>query len=291
MQLISTQLQELCNKAIEAALQAGELISSYTNTEVKVNHKESMHSLSSQVVTEVDVKSQDIILNILKPTMEKYDLALLTEESTDDCSRFEKDYFWCIDPMDGTLSFIKNVPGYSVAIALVDKNGMPQIGVVYDPVTGTLYHAIKGQGAFKDKEPWSPELPAPSNERPMTLVMDWNFPEHQLYDKTVEHLKKLGCDLNIITDGGAVMSAMWVLENAPACYFKLPKKTQGGGSLWDFAASTCIVNETNAKLCNMSGGHLDLNRKDSTFLNHQGSLCSSNTDLAKDFMNWYHEIN
>jgi len=123
MNLTSTNLSNLCKTAIEAAKQAGRLINSYTNKNITVQNKEAADSLASQVVTEVDVKAQDIILGVLSPTLEKYDLALLTEESVDDKSRFEKDYFWCIDPMDGTLAFTEKTPGYAVSVALVSKNG------------------------------------------------------------------------------------------------------------------------------------------------------------------------
>ena len=55
-----------------------------------------------------------------------YDLALLTEESEDDRSCFEKDYFWCIDPLDGTLPFTRNEAGYSVSIGLVAEMVRPE---------------------------------------------------------------------------------------------------------------------------------------------------------------------
>ena len=54
---------------------------------------------------------------------ERYDLALLTEELEDDGSRHVKDYFWCIDPIDGTLPFTQKKPGYGVSIALVARDG------------------------------------------------------------------------------------------------------------------------------------------------------------------------
>jgi myo-inositol-1(or 4)-monophosphatase len=114
-----------------------------------LNTKNGGASLAAQVVTEVDHLSQDIILKTLHPSCLIYDLALLSEESPDDNQRLQKDYFWCIDPLDGTLPFIESVPGYSVSIALVSREGQSMLGVVYDPVTQTLYHAIQGQGLGK----------------------------------------------------------------------------------------------------------------------------------------------
>ena len=100
-------LQLLAESAVVAARTAGRIISRYSNQEIEVEHKDGGHTYASQVVTEVDRKAQDAILEILNPSCDEYDFALLTEESEDDHSRFQKDYFWCIDPLDGTLPFTK----------------------------------------------------------------------------------------------------------------------------------------------------------------------------------------
>jgi 3'-phosphoadenosine 5'-phosphosulfate (PAPS) 3'-phosphatase len=69
-----------------------------------------------------------------------------------------------------------------------------------------------------------------------------------------------------------VLNAIRVLENGPACMLKFPKKEQGGGSIWDFAATACIFQEVGLSATNFIGGRLDLNRRDSTFMNHEGVL-------------------
>ncbi len=146
-------LQLLAESAVVAARTAGRIISRYSNQEIEVEHKDGGHTYASQVVTEVDRKAQDAILEILNPSCDEYDFALLTEESEDDHSRFQKDYFWCIDPLDGTLPFTKKETGYSVSIALVSKSGKSQIGVVYDPVHDVLWEAAVGSGVKINNQP------------------------------------------------------------------------------------------------------------------------------------------
>ena len=147
-------LQHLANIAIEAALSAGKIIQEHLNDTIIVEEKEGGSTRASQVVTKVDRACENIILSHLIPTCKAFDIGLLTEETEDDGSRFEKDFFWCVDPLDGTLAFINKQPGFSVAIALVAKDGTPIIGVVFDPNTKTLYHAIKGNGAYKNRTTW-----------------------------------------------------------------------------------------------------------------------------------------
>lgn len=56
-------------------------------------------------------------------------------------------YSWCVDPLDGTKEFIKRNGQFTVNIALIE-NGTPILGVVQVPVSGKVYYAAKGQGAF-----------------------------------------------------------------------------------------------------------------------------------------------
>ena len=71
------------------------------------------------------------------------------------------------------------------------------------------------------------------------------------------------------------MCAILALENGPACFFKLPKKEIGGGSIWDYAATACIYQEFGLQATTFSGDTLDLNKRDSTFMNDEG-VCYAN---------------
>ncbi len=264
-------LLKLSKIAIKAALAAGKVIQKHMNEEVLVEKKEGGNSYASQVVTAVDKSCETVILAHLLPTCDEFDIALLSEETEDDASRFEKDYFWCIDPMDGTLAFINKRPGFSVSIALVAKDGTPQIGIVFDPSTNTLYHAIKGKGAFRNERPWLIEN---TNEH-LTYVTDRKMKDTpKLGDLKIllnQHVKQLGLNgLKEMNGAGSVLNAIIVLENGPACMLKFPKKENGGGSIWDFAATACIYQELSLTATTFEGGRLDLNQKDGTFMNKEG---------------------
>lgn len=264
-------LLQLNHIAIKAALSAGKVIQQYMNDDVFVEKKKGGTSYASQVVTAVDRACETAILSHLLPTCDEFNIALLSEETEDDGSRFDEDFFWCIDPMDGTLPFINKRPGFSVSIALVAKDGTPFIGVVFDPSTDTFYHATKGNGAYKNGSPWKIKH---TNDH-LTYVTDRKLKDtphaaeiEKLLNENVEQL-----NLNVVKEmagAGAVLNGILVLENGPACMLKLPKKENGGGSIWDFAATACIYQELGLPATNFEGGRLDLNRKDSTFMNKEG---------------------
>ena len=286
MQLSTQNLNQLTDIACAAALEAGALIARYSQREVGVQRKEGGDSLASQVVTEVDELSQAIVLRHLEPTLAAYDLALLSEEKVDDGSRHAKDYFWCIDPLDGTLPFTQRIPGYSVSIALVSRDGIPMIGVIYDPVKEVLYRATQGQGAFRNGEPW-PMMAADSDhiQHALRFYCDCTFDSHPDREELVQQMQTLAAELGyaellLEVGGGGVLNACWVLENSPACYFKKPKLESGGGSLWDFAATACLFQEAGAPATDFSGGVLDLNRSGSSFMNHRGVLYATCSELS-----------
>ncbi|MCR9206283.1 MAG: hypothetical protein NXH75_17005, partial [Halobacteriovoraceae bacterium] len=233
----------LLDLAKEAALAAGKVIAEFQGQKIQTELKEGGTSLASKVVTEVDLKAEKAILEILEPTLEAFELGLLTEETPDNNSRFENDFFWCIDPLDGTLPFSKNEAGYSVSIALVSKEGEAILGAVYDPRNENLYSALKGHGAFKNDHP----LKVKKNEKELTVIND---------------------------SGGAVMHAIETIEKAPCVFYKKPKVNEGGGCLWDYAATSIIHREAGGMNSDFSFNPLNLNSTKSLYLNHCGVLYS-----------------
>jgi fructose-1,6-bisphosphatase/inositol monophosphatase family enzyme len=262
---------KLSNIAIKAALAAGIVIQKHMDDDISIEQKKGGTSYASQIVTKVDKESETVILDHLLPTCHEFGIALLSEESEDDGSRFDKDFFWCIDPMDGTLAFINKQPGFSVSIALVARDGTPFIGVVFDPSTNTLYNAIKGNGAFKNGLAWKIKN---TNDH-LSYVTDRELKDTpraiEIKNLLSEKVEKLGLNgLIEIAGAGAVMNGILVLENGPACMLKFPKPENGGGSIWDFAATACIYQELGLVATSFDGSPLDLNRRESTFMNQKG---------------------
>jgi len=288
MNHVALPLQQLCDAAVQAAREAGEFIQSADRNKLQRYFKEAGSSAASQLVTEVDVRSEAIIRQCLQATFELWDIAFVGEESSQNVpdiipERMLKPYYWCVDPLDGTLPFVEGSPGYAVSIALVDQSGVPLIGVVYDPVDSTLMHAIKGQGAYRDQ---APITRATSVSTSLVVFADTSFRAHGNYAVILDTLNRCAQDsgmdgVAMVYGSGAVKNACQVLDYPAACYIKLPKSEDGGGSIWDFAATACIVGEAGGWASNIHGQPLELNRQGSTFMNHQGVLYASNERIAR----------
>jgi 3'(2'), 5'-bisphosphate nucleotidase/myo-inositol-1(or 4)-monophosphatase len=281
------KLANLCELAISAAQQAGQYIAGVDRQSPHIKHKKTGTSLAAQVVTEVDRHCDQLIRKRLLPSCKELGFGLLTEETEDSCERLTTPYFWCVDPLDGTLPFIEGRPGYAVSIALVSQAGEPILGVIYDPVNGDTFSAQQNHGAFKNNQKISIR-PNKSSEA-LCVFADNSFKDQPNFSDIESELKiiaqQFGANnVEIIYGSGAVKNACQILDQPLACYFKPPKSKAGGGSLWDFAASACLVREAGGWVSNMAGDPLDLNRADSTFMNHQGVLYASNKALADALM-------
>ena len=293
MNLYANDLKALHDLAVETAKEAGVHIQSRVHNHRGPQAKDSGDTPASQVVTEVDHESQDLILSRLTDSIVDYELGLLTEESEDNSSRLEKDAFWCIDPIDGTLPFTEGIPGYSVSIALVSREGKPLIGVIHDPVMKTTYHAFLGSEAMRDGK-----VILSGNEYSashLTWTQDRSMKKSIGNARAREFLEELayreGFDgLKILDHAGSVLNACWVSQNQPAVYFKFPKPTQGGGSVWDFAATACLFKEWGQPPTDIHGEPLNLNPVGSTFMNEKAVVYASSPELRKAIHEFYRDL-
>jgi myo-inositol-1(or 4)-monophosphatase len=127
------------NIAVEAARKAAHVIVRQfgRGEAVKFTEKARM-----EFASEVDAAAEKEIIKVIRKAYP--DHAILAEESgASGQSRFT----WVIDPLDGTSNFLRNLPHYSISIALME-DGVVQHGVVYDPLRDELFTASKGGGAF-----------------------------------------------------------------------------------------------------------------------------------------------
>lgn len=125
----------------EVAVQAGAIIMNVYDTDFAVDYK-----ADASPVTEADKQANACIVAALQPFLGQ-EVALLSEEMKDDLSRREKPYCFIVDPLDGTKEFVNRNGQFTVNIALVYEQ-QPVLGVIYVPVTKTLYYGSK-EGAVR----------------------------------------------------------------------------------------------------------------------------------------------
>jgi myo-inositol-1(or 4)-monophosphatase len=99
---------------------------------------------------------------------------------------------WVIDPIDGTMNFLRGIPYWSVAIAYV-RGRTTEIGITYDPVRDELFAARRGGGATRDGQPM--RVSGGSDPRQAVLGHTFSFKiEIEPYVRTLAALLESGCD-------------------------------------------------------------------------------------------------
>lgn len=102
---------------------------------------------NADVLTEADLAANQVLKNALLGAFP--DDGWLSEETDDNAARLLQSRVWIVDPIDGTREFIQGIPEYAISVALVEQ-GVPIVAGVYNPETKECYHAVQGEGAYRN---------------------------------------------------------------------------------------------------------------------------------------------
>jgi myo-inositol-1(or 4)-monophosphatase len=94
-------------------------------------------------VTQADLEADRALKKFLHEPFPEY--GWLSEETADTAERLKCSRVWIVDPLDGTREFIKGIPEFVVAIALVE-DGVPVLGVTYNPIKREMFWGARGAG-------------------------------------------------------------------------------------------------------------------------------------------------
>jgi 3'(2'), 5'-bisphosphate nucleotidase len=219
---------------------AGEIIMQVYKQDFKVEYKQ-----DSSPLTLADKKANDIIETGLNQLSVNF--PILSEEGRDvPCEdRKHWEYFWLVDPLDGTKEFVKKNDEFTVNIALIHKDA-PVLGVVYAPALDICYWAKQGEGAFKDGQ----RLPLKTEKQRDTYKVVVS--RSHMSDETQVFIDAIDTDKEkeLISIGSSLKICL-VAEGEADIYPRL-----GPTMEWDTGAAHAIVNETGKSLEKYKDGRL-----------------------------------
>jgi 3'(2'), 5'-bisphosphate nucleotidase len=247
-------IKQLLSTAIQAALKAGEEIIKVYNSNFLVEEKEDRSPL-----TLADRRAHEVIEIVLKPTQ----LPVLSEEgvSLPYTERILWPYFWMVDPLDGTKEFVKRNGEFTVNIALIHQQ-RSILGVIYVPVTKTLYFAAQGVGCFKieiesflnmDLEKIiskSVKLPVAEETRHFTVVASRSHLSETTQD-FIAGLKLEHKHIEFISSGSSIKLCIIAEGNAdvyPRFAPTMEWDTAAGQAICEIAGKQVIDYKTNERL-------------------------------------------
>ncbi len=242
--LRKTNMKKLNNNlkiAINASLEAGKIIMQvYESDDFDIEVKG-----DDSPLTKADTKANDIINSYLIST----NIPIISEENKQTEFEIRKNWeiCWVVDPVDGTKEFIKRNGEFTVNIALV-TNGKPVLGVIYVPVSKTLYFAdVINQQGYKsvvDSHDSSIEVvlenaiplkPKGKNSKPIQVVGSRSHMSQETLGY-VDELKSKGEDVEIVSKGSSLKFCL-VAEGNADVYPRFAPTME-----WDTAAGQAICN-------------------------------------------------
>jgi 3'(2'), 5'-bisphosphate nucleotidase len=247
----------LINTAMTSAIYAGfEILKIYQNpkTDFSIEKK-----ADNSPLTIADKAAHRIIMKELKKT----GLPILSEEGKDIPYEERKDWhrFWLVDPLDGTKEFIKRNGEFTVNIALIE-DGKPVAGVIYVPVSKTLYAGIWDEGAWKKEGMDTPVsfetlkakgIRLPSQTRPKTFTLVGS--RSHMNQETEDYMSQRRCehgDVTVIAKGSSLKICL-VAENAAHEYPRfgptMEWDTAAGHAIAKAAGKQVVLVDKHAELC------------------------------------------
>lgn len=227
--------------AIRASLHAGiSIMNVYESDDFNIEIKG-----DDSPLTRADKNANNVINSYLVST----EIPIISEENkqTDFKIRTNWETCWIVDPVDGTKEFIKRNGEFTVNIALV-TNGNPILGVIYVPVSKTLYFADvkrkQGYKAILDSHYTDIETvlekaiqlqPKKKGSNPMQVVGSRSHMSQETLDY-VEELKATGKEVEIVSKGSSLKFCL-VAEGNADVYPRFAPTME-----WDTAAGQAICN-------------------------------------------------
>ncbi|SFV52814.1 3'(2'),5'-bisphosphate nucleotidase [hydrothermal vent metagenome] len=214
-------------KIVAITKEAGDAVMEIYKKDFVVEYKEDKSPL-----TQADTKANEIICSQLQ--MRYPNIPIMSEENkqTEYMLRKEWEYYWCIDPIDGTKEFIKKNDEFTINIALIYKD-TPVLGVVYAPAIDEMYKAKRGEGAYKNKE----KLPLKINQHPEDKLHVVASKSH-LSKETQAFIDNLETkEIEQVSKGSSLKLCM-VATGEADIYPRLAPTME-----WDTAAADAIVRE------------------------------------------------
>ncbi|SOE19553.1 myo-inositol-1(or 4)-monophosphatase [Spirosomataceae bacterium TFI 002] len=205
----------------------------------------------NNVVSYVDKETEKLIVKGLNAL--GLSAGFITEEETVATSD-QNGLNWIIDPLDGTANYVHGLPHYSVSIALSKGNDV-LLGVVVHAVTGEVFHAIKGGGAFKNNEPIS----VSKNDDLGKSLLATGFPYYKFegmskYLQILESLMQKTHGLRRF--GSAALDLAHVAEGFYDGFYEYNLNS------YDMAAGVLLVQEAGGIVTDFEGGNEYLFRGD-----------------------------
>jgi len=206
------------------------------------------------LVTEADFASQRAIRGVVLSAFP--DHRFLGEEkdgadgeATESAATGDGAYRWIVDPLDGTLNYIRGMPSYAVSVAL-ERSGKVLAGVVFDPLLGECFAAAVGRGAWLNGKRIRASCCTSVSDALVAVSFSANVPRDSV--EVRRFVEVLHACQAVRRSGSAALNLCYVASARLDAYFA------SSVQVWDVAAGVLVAKEAGAFLTSIVGRDFDL---------------------------------
>lgn len=225
--------QKYLKFAKDIAYKAGKIMIKYFE-----DNSEASYKLDQTIVTKADTEINQYLIKKVKETFPTHSVDGEEEQFG------KSNYVWVCDPIDGTAMYARGIPVAVFSLALVIE-GVPTIGVVYDPFTDSMYSAIKDKGAYKNNKKISVNNIELNDKKSVSNFDMWPKADYNLYDS----IKELGKKTYFVGVGSVIRACMCIATGD----FNLAIFPGTTHKNCDIAAAKVIVEASGGKVTDLFG--------------------------------------
>lgn len=248
--------------ALELAREAGAAILEHYEGPLKIEQKAGADD--REPVTQADRLANEII--VARLGREFPEDGILAEESVDTIRRLDRSRVWMVDPLDGTTGFIDGNGDFAVQIGLAE-NGESILGVVYQPLSGVLYRAVRGGGTWVERPEVEPEKVQVSEHNEISQMRLAASRSHR--SPRMDQVVKAFGIREEIRRGSVGIKIGLIVERQCDLYVHLSPRTKQ----WDTCAPEVILREAGGQITDLFGQSLRYNLPD---IQNRNGIVASN---------------
>ena len=245
----------------KAAREAGQLMKERFNSGFRIDNKDGVNDL----VTEVDHAAEKLIMDIIRT--EFPDHFILSEEVGE--IKMDSAYKWIIDPIDGTVNYANGIPICCVSIG-VEHEGKMVLGAVFNPFIDEFFFAEKGAGAFMNEK----RIRVSEKDSVLHSCLVTGFPYTYLDSQNgplevFSRLIRKGVPVRRL--GSAAIDLCWVAAGRFDGFYEHKLNA------WDSAAGFLLVEEAGGKVTDFEGN---------PYSPYQPHIVATNGKIHTELLGW-----
>ncbi len=183
----------------------------------------------------------------------------------------EADWLWCVDPLDGTSNFANGKRYFGISVALMYRR-KSVFGMVFDPNTGEVFHALREGGAYLDG-------------RRLKTGVTKHLAEATIEVGRYKRLGRLGVALFEFRPFRKLsMSGASVLQWCHMACGRVDAFLHAGEQPWDYAAGALILEEAGGRIATLH--HDDYWKSDGTGDWSKSVIAARHPALFDEWKRW-----